>query len=328
MTEFLSSVAYKVMAMALSLMASLGMLSSPSKETPIEPDENASLNFAVWGDIQVSNIVFGREANLKAACEDLASAKAPLDALIVVGDVAENGMKSEYDTVAAMLNTASGSFRNFICTEGNHDVRSRVFSSQLKRFTEFNNSVNNSVKLDGEKYYFAYEINGYKFIVLGTEKTVFEESELSEKQLAWLDGEIASTQGSGKPVFVLCHQPLQNTHGLPGTWNAPTVLKAGSIGKQNDKVKAIFEKYGNVIFITGHLHTGAGKFTYEDFGAFKSINVPSVCIKNSDGVKTSTQGYVFTVYEDRLIARARIFGEGKYIDSTVENAVIEIPLGK
>lgn len=318
-------IAYKIMALVMSIMASLGMISTPSQETPITVDETAQLSFAVWGDTQVSNYLFEREANLKASCDDLKNTQGELDALIIVGDIAENGMQSEYASIKDLLNETSGAFKNFMAVEGNHDVRGKAYCVQLKRFTKFNNSVNNAVKMNGDRYYYSYEINGYKFIVLGTESSVFEESYISEAQLKWLDEEISSTQGTGKPVFVLNHQPLQNTHGLPGTWNAPEFLKAGSVGKDSDKIKAIFEKYNNVIFITGHLHTGVGEYTYEDYGSFKSINVPSLCINNADGLDGSTQGYVFTVYEDRLVARARVFGEGRYVDESVENAVFEIP---
>lgn len=318
-------IAYKVMALVMSIMASLGMISTPSQDTPITVDETAQLSFVVWGDTQVSNYLFERAANLKASCDDLKNTQGELDALIIVGDIAENGMQSEYASITDLLNETSAAFKNFMAVEGNHDVRGKAYGVQLKRFTKFNNSVNNAVKMNGDRYYYSYEINGYKFISLGTESTVFEESDISEAQLKWLDEEIASTQGTGKPVFVLNHQPLQNTHGLPGTWNAPEFLKAGSVGKDSDKIKAIFEKYNNVIFISGHLHTGVGKYTYEDYGSFKSINVPSLCIDNADGLDGSTQGYVFTVYEDRLVARARVFGEGKYVDESVENAVFEIP---
>ena len=318
-------IAYKVMALVMSIMASLGMISTPSQDTPITVDETAQLSFVVWGDTQVSNYLFERAANLKASCDDLKNTQGELDALIIVGDIAENGMQSEYASIADLLNETSAAFKNFMAVEGNHDVRGKAYCVQLKRFTKFNNGVNNAVKMNGDRYYYSYEINGYKFIALGTESTVFEESDISEAQLKWLDEEIASTQGTGKPVFVLNHQPLQNTHGLPGTWNAPEFLKAGSVGKDSDKIKAIFEKYNNVIFITGHLHTGVGEYTYEDYGSFKSINVPSLCIDNADGLDGSTQGYVFTVYEDRLVARARVFGEGKYVDESVENAVFEIP---
>ena len=87
---------YKVMALVMSIMASLGMISTPSQDTPITVDETAHLSFVVWGDTQVSNYLFEREANLKASGDDLKNTQGELDALIIVGDIAENGLQSEY----------------------------------------------------------------------------------------------------------------------------------------------------------------------------------------------------------------------------------------
>ena len=319
---------YKLMAFVLSFATSVGLITVPDAQTPLTVDETAELTFAVFGDCQVSNVMYARELSFYAACEDLGNTRGVLDALVIVGDIAENGLQSEYATVRDILNQNSNAFNAFLAVEGNHDVRSRVYSLQMKRFCDFVNSVDKSVPLPEGKYNYTYDINGYRFIVLGTDSTQFEESELSEAQLIWLDEQIAETQASGRPVFVFAHQPLQNTHGLPGTWNAPEFLKAGSIGAQNDEVKAIFEKYDNVIFISGHLHTGVGEYTYEDYGAFKSFNVPGVSMKNADGIQNNGQGLVFSVYNDKIVMRARIFGEGRYVDESVTNALVEIPLGE
>ena len=314
MTNPLSILAYKVMALVLSLMASWGMVATPSSEAPVIVDENAALSFAVWGDCQVSNYMYERQANFSAACADL---KNTVGSLVLVGDIGENGMESEYSTVRDMLNPASNAFEHFLCLPGNHDIRLKAFNLQHKRFSEFNNSIKGSVPLKNDSYWYSYEINGYKFIITPTDKTVFEEAYISDEQLSFIDREIASTQGTGKPVFVFAHQPLKNTHGLPGTWNAPEFLKAGSIGKQSDRLKAVFEKYNNVVFITGHLHTGTGEYTYEDYGSFKAFNVQSICANNDNGLENDAQGLVFSVYPDKICVRSRIFGEGKYVDESV-----------
>lgn len=327
MTNPLSIIAYRLMAMILSLMMSWGTVSLPSADTPLTVDENAALSFAVWGDCQVSNYMYKRQANLYSACADLRNTVGKLDALVLVGDIAENGMQSEYDTVRDMLNSASGAYGHFLCLPGNHDIRLKAFDLQHKRFSNFIGSVNGSVPLENDRYYYSYEINGYKFIVTSTDKTVFEEAHISDAQLDFIDREIASTKGTGKPVFVFAHQPLKNTHGLPGTWNAPEIFNAGSIGKQSDKLRAIFEKYDNVVFITGHLHTGTGEYTYEDYGSFKAFNVQSICAENDKGLDSDAQGLVFSVYPDKITVRSRVFGEGKYVDESVKNAYVEIPLG-
>lgn len=321
MTRLLPLIAYKVMTVMLSIMSALGMISTPSVETPISPvdPETVQLTFAAWGDPQVSNYLYEREANLVAACNDIKNSAVKLDALVIAGDIAENGLESEYRVVSEKLNELQDKVSNYIISYGNHDFRLKAYPLQSKRIANFHNGVSASKVSD--HLYYSTEINGYKFIVMNNDKTMFEEGFYYDEQLAWLDSEIASTQDSGKPVFVVNHQPLKKTHGLPGTWGAPEFLDAGSIGKQSDTVKGIFEKYNNVIYITGHLHNGFSDYTYEDYGSFKSVNLPTVGCNNGDGYEEDGQGYVFEVYPDRIIGRARVFATGKYMpeyDFTIE----------
>lgn len=325
MNTFFVRLAYKFMALVLALTVSNGLAVTPSTDEPVVVDDNALLSFVVWGDPQLSTVSGKRQVNFRSACQDLANTEGKLDAFVIVGDIAENGLVSEYRTAADMLNTASDKWCHSMFVPGNHDIRLKVYSEQLRRFADFTDSVNNSVPVNGSHYSYSYEINGYKFIMLGADKTVFEETYFSPEQLQWLESEIASTKDSGKPVFVFNHQPLKDTHGLPQTWNAPEILNLGSMGKQSDRVRKIFEAYGNVIFITGHLHTGTGIFSYEDCGNFKSFNVPTICCNNDHGDESAGQGYIFTVYENKLVARARVFSEGRFVDERCENAVVEIP---
>ena len=314
--------AYKVMAMAMSVMTALGIVSVPNQDAPVEVDDNADLTFVAWGDPQVSNYMFRREASLSAACADVANTKGTFDALILAGDIAENGLESEYKTVADMLNPLSGKVNNFIFAAGNHDTRLKAYSLQTKRFASFAKSVKNAVVPSGKSYNYSCEINGYKFIVMGADNSAFEASYISDAQLNWLDSEIASSQG--KAVFVINHQPLKDTHGLPGTWNSPEFMDRGSVGKQSDRIKAILNKYSNVVYICGHLHSGTGEYSYEKIGNFHSFCLQTIGAGNDDGVDADTQGYVFEVYGNKIVARARIFGEGKWVDESVPNAVVTI----
>lgn len=314
MTRLLPLIAYKVMTAMLSLMAALGMISTPSVEAPIAPidSESVQLTFAAWGDSQVSNYLYSREANFTAACEDIKNSSIKLDALVIAGDIAENGLESEYRFVSEKLVDAGDNIGQYIISYGNHDIRMRAFCQQSKRIANFHNELCDG-KVEKNRLYYTTEVNGYKFVVMNSDRTEFEEGWYSDEQLAWLDSEIASTADSGKPVFVINHQPLKKTHGLPGTWGSPAIFDAGSIGDQSDEVKAIFEKYDNVIYITGHLHTGFGEYTYEDHGSFKSINLPTIACNNDNGCEEDGQGYIFEVYEDRIVARARVFATGTYM---------------
>ena len=317
--------AYKKMAKVLCEREQKGEIAIPDKETPIEIDENADLTFVVFGDSQVSNYMYARQCSFYSACLDIKNMKEPLDALIIAGDIAENGMKCEYDTTSRILNDISDNFRSFIACPGNHDVRLRPYKKQRRRFTSFVGSVRSEIKMPEDSYSFSCEINGYKFIVMGTDFSTFEGAYISKKQLSWLEGEIASTQGTGKPVFVINHQALKNTNGLPDVWQGFGNWR-GSIGWQSKKVRAVFEKFNNVVFITGHLHYGTNKHSYEDCGSFKSVSVQTVSANNHGETNDLSQGMVFSVYGNKVVVRARKFGQGKYYDENTPNHMFEIEI--
>lgn len=301
-----------------------GEYKAPDNAEPVIADDEANINFIVWGDSQVSNYMFARECSLKVACEDVKNAKGKLDALVICGDIAENGMKCEYKMTTELINSCSASFNNFIAMPGNHDVRLRRYKHQIKRFSEFVSNIHNGVTIK-DKYWFSKEISGYKFIVMGTDSATFEGAYISNEQLNWLDKEIKSTQGSGKPVFVFNHQTLKKTNGLPNTWLGKGKWR-GSIGNQSEKVKAIFEKYDNVIFITGHLHWGMNEYSIQNCGKFTAVSVPTIGAGNHGKFNANCQGYIFSVYDDKIIIRGRDFEKGRYIDKQIKGAYEEIRL--
>ena len=179
-----------------------GTVASPSTENPIKPKDadNVKLVFAAFGDTQISNYMFDRYAVFGAAMEDL-HASERMDAVIVAGDVAENGLAEEYQLVYDGLKGLKDC--RYIIASGNHDIRMRAYSQSLKRFTAFSNALNNNVN-PVDSYHFSEVINGYKFIVIGSDKGTFEEAYLSQEQLDWLDSELAAE--NGHPTFVICQQ--------------------------------------------------------------------------------------------------------------------------
>ena len=157
---------------------------------------------------------------------------------------------------------------------------------------------------------------------MGTDKTEFEESYFSDEQLAWLDANLKDATADGKPAFVVCHQTLKNTHGLPDTWNSP-IESAGSVGDQSDELYEIMNRYTNVFMISGHLHTGIGQYTYEKLGTIHSVNLPSLSINNKDGdYNDAGIGFTMEVLDDSVLFRARDFAKGAYLP----DYDIEIPL--
>lgn len=300
---------YRLFAFFISLYFSFGgTVLAPSTEAPVKPADGKEVNlcFAAVADPQVSNYMFKRVPVFDAACEDLHNNASALDALLIAGDIAENGLDVEYKYV---YDGISGLGCRYLPATGNHDIRLRSYKQTVKRFADWANSLNGDSSIDSLTY--SYTVKGYKFIIMGSDSTEFEEADFSNEQLAWLESEIAGC--SGKPCFVVFHQPLKLTHGLPDTWGSP-IDSAGSVGKQSDELKKIMTAYKNVILITGHLHTGFGKYTYETVDGLNMVNLPSLCINNKDGEYNDAGiGYIVECSDSVILFRARDFAKGIWV---------------
>ncbi len=316
-TTLLSQFFYKLLVLFVSLIYSVTPYVAPSTADPIEGSatNGANATIAAWADPQVSNYLTERFNRFDAACEDLKNTEDSIDSLLIAGDIAENGLLCEYQYVSDSL--AGANVNSYMMAVGNHDVRLKLsYKKTVENFTRFNNTLNASVDNDDfdiEALHYTYDVKGYTFIVLGTDRNEFEESYFNDEQLNWLDSELAKATANGKPAFVICHQSLKDTHGLPHTWNSP-IDAAGTVGEQSDELQAIMNKYSNVIMISGHLHTGLGQYTYEKIDNFHSVNLPSTTIVNKDGdYNNAGVGFMIEIYDNNVLFRARDFAQGVYV---------------
>lgn len=322
MAGFFTEIMYKILVFLMTLGVACSGTAAPSTDDPIkaQDEENLKLSVVFWGDTQVSDYMFSRAEALLASCEDVSNAQGRVDVLTIAGDIVENGKGSEYRVVLDYL-ALCGNVGHILPATGNHDVRLRYFPQTVKNFAEFANTCNSSLELD--RLYYSYEAEGYTFFILGTISSTFEEADIDEEELKWLDAGLASAATGEKPVFVVLHQPLKDTHNLPDAWNSPFDW-AGSVGKNSDDIKDILSKYENVYLLTGHLHSGLGENNFEKINSFVSVNAPSVgIVSKDDGYEANGTGYMIEVYEHSVVFRARDFANGTYlpelgIDKTFE----------
>ena len=300
-------------AMLTACFIPFGAAAQTQKIKPLD-ETKVKLHFAAWGDPQVSNYLKEREPYLITSSADLTNnVDKKLDALVLAGDITENSLNEEWEWVYDDIKDVK--VKNFINATGNHDIRIHEYPVVKESFVYFTNRLNKRAgsKLRIKKLNYSYTVNGYKFIVLGSDSASFEEADLSKKQLKWLNKELKSAYKKNHPTFVIAHQPLKNTHGLPETWGSP-INSAGSIGNQSDDVKKIMNKYPNTIFITGHLHSGFGKYTYQRIGNIYSVNLPSLGVDNENGTYNEHGiGYLVEVYDGKVVFRARNFDKGVYV---------------
>ena len=278
-----------------------------SKEEPIvfEDSDNVNLSMAIIADTHLPNRE-SAELNLNNTFEDLSNSQEKFDAFMIAGDIADYGTNNEYKRFFRALDTQK-TVPNMFVTLGNHDARffyRKNIKIVMKKVEEYL-----KIKTAGRSYY-SYDINGYTFIVLCTEKRVLEKAHITKAQIDFLDRELQRGTKDGKPVFVMCHQPFAETHGLPEVW------KTGDMGEQNDEVRAVMEKYRNVFFINGHLHGGVfekvAETINEENGVY-SVSIPGYRKPNNFGIKDCGVGYYCEVYNDRVIFKARNFLKGEYV---------------
>ena len=321
---------FELMTLLMSFLMSIGSIATPGTADLIrQMNDDAALKFVVTGDPQVCSYNPSREANLIASSQDLVNSQITLDAFVVAGDIAENGLQSEFDRVAEDIRDIPAD--NFIMAAGNHDIRLREYEQCKTTITNFMNQFNAEEKHVSELYY-EYDVNGYKFLVIASDEASFEEAFISDAQLQWLNLALKEYTKNGDPVFVVTHYPLAESHGLPNTWGSsnsePTeglpeyIYKdgydyTGSIGEQSNEIYDVLTSYKNVFFITGHLHTGFGYYTYQALNKENNVhgvNVPSVGIDNKDGTYNNpATGLYVEVTDDQVIFYARDFAEGRFL---------------
>ncbi len=289
-----------------------------SAEHPVkfEDEDNIRLSMVCIADTHLIN----KEEcslNLENCFKDAKNSVKGFDAFLIAGDITEYGTKSEYRRFFNVLDKQTA-FPYMFLTMGNHDVRFQYGRNQkiiMKKVNEY-------LKIDTKgKSFYSYEINGYKIIVIGTEKRVLEKAHITQEQIDFLDRELASATAEGKPAFVMCHQAFQNTHGLPEVW------KTGDMGEQSDDVRAVMEKYRNVFFITGHLHGGVCDKVFEvlnEENNVVSLSVPGYRKENNFGNTACGIGYYVEVYDNRVIFKARNFLKGENVEGDYTR--FEIPL--
>lgn len=274
-----------------------------STENPIklvDPD-NCKMSFVALADTHLRDTAF--QPHLFAnGLADIDNAETPFDALVIAGDISEFGDGPSYDVTWETLANSEIGKKAVILASGNHDIR-LAYEYQTNLIMD---KASEYLGIEIDKPYYSYEVEGYKFIVMGSDTWEFEKAGISQEQLDFIDAELA--EANGQPAFVICHQALANTHGLPEVW------KNGDLGPDSQAVKAVLMKHKNVFFLNGHLHDGVYEKSLEIFDAEKgvySINLPAYGKENDYGkyLQNGLGAYV-EVYEDSVIFTSRDFARG------------------
>ncbi|MBR5437361.1 MAG: metallophosphoesterase [Clostridia bacterium] len=293
--------------MILTVCLAFGVLAGPSAEEPITlvDEENVKLSAVVFADTHLAPTGIS-PYRFDCGLEDIRNSGIDFDAFVIAGDISELGDDISYELMWEALDKVET--ENILLATGNHDIRVlyEMRTEQIMKKTA------GYLDMEIDKPYYSYDINGYTFIVMGSDEQQFEKAVISDEQLAFLDSELARATADGKPAFVVCHQPLDNTHGLPEVW------KNGGLGEDSQKVRNVLVKYENVFYLNGHLHDGVYENSLvaldEEKGVY-SINLPAYGKENDYGKFLQPGlGTYMEVYENEVVFTARDFLQGQYLD--------------
>lgn len=251
--------------------------------------------------------------------------KANSDAFITVGDTTSRGSRINWDMTRSCFRRIPDAAKKIILTIGNHDGwNDNGFDDAVK---EYYSAYEDICHRKINTTYFSEILNGYYFICIGTDSDSGCEAEISDKQMTWFRNEMEKAGATNRPVFVFCHQSLNQRHGLPRTWdrhedpNRP--LTDGGIGDRSDEIADILKKYKNVFYFSGHSHMGLcgedmkaseGYSTFEEEDGLTLINLPSLSCGNHHGqLQGLGIGLQLEVYEDKVILRPKNYISGRFI---------------
>ena len=211
-----------------------------SKEETSQPETDfvPVIRFAVASDTHISdsgNIQARRFRKLFSSAYAYAESCADyskLDAVIVAGDMTNQGMDYEYDAFNSVASRGLKEGTLLLTVMGNH---------------EFVNENGAEVYLEksGSTYDKHEVINGIHFI--GISASSFQNSSYSSESLTYLENELAAAAEDGgpdKPIIVFMHHHIKDTVYVSSEWYTDS----------SAPLKRMFNKYPQVIFFSGHSH--------------------------------------------------------------------------
>ncbi len=215
-----------LLAIALLLAAqSIAPTKTPSQTPTMAPTQDqrlpnkpGSLKFAIIGD---SGQTGSGQTAVATQMADWRK-RFPFEFALMMGDNLYGGQKSrDYEQkFATPYRTLTDAGVKFYAALGNHDDADQT---QYKLFN-----------MDGRKYYTFRPKDGVRFFAL-------DSNYVDDKQLEWLDKELAASGSDWKITF--CHHPLYSSGGTHG-----------SADLQRGLLEPVFLKYGVNAVFAGHEH--------------------------------------------------------------------------
>ena len=203
------------------------------------------------------------------------------DTLVMSGDLTNSGDLREYINLNTFLDVYSH-IGDFVPEIGNHDSWHHSDDPDYAKAERYFKTFCAWKGVKTEKVYYTKQVNGFTFIVTGVEDCDFKNPYHSDAQLDWLEKELRDAVAQEKPVFVICHKPIEKLGDAAGRMEQ--ILTAAA---ENAKAP--------IVYVSGHEHE-IGENTYASpCEELIYLNLPSVQYTGDGGL-----GFLAEVRENEL----------------------------
>ena len=233
--------------------------------------DDALLNVSIISDTHLDDRYPLGKLNLATGLKDMN--RMDNDAVVVVGDLTNYGDEASVECFYEVMEKYSNvPASNWVVAVGNHEIgHPEEFTNEEARqnFIKYHNEYTGQ---EIENAYYSVDVNGYTFIMLCDQsEDNWDSCDIYDDQVAFLDAELARATAEGKPAFVVCHVPVEGANGQD------IIYEDGGLDEYSDVVKSTLEKYENVFFISGHVHTGINGYISEKYFGVS-------CVETENGV--------------------------------------------
>jgi 3',5'-cyclic AMP phosphodiesterase CpdA len=205
--------------------------------------------------IQISDLHLGAEwavgdpvPSVRAAIAAVKRFPAPVEAVIVSGDLSETGADADYELARELLAELGAPV---YVLPGNHDDR-----AAMRRAFELPGE-------GGEPIQYAAELGPVRLLALDTTRPGSDAGELDEARLAWLEAELA--RAPERPALIALHHPPLAL-GI-AVWDEIGLAAAGRAG-----LERVVAGHPQVLgFVSGHVH----RSLVGQLGGRPAIAIPS-----------------------------------------------------
>ena len=181
------------------------------------------------------------------------------DLVLLSGDLTFNGAKASHEALAKKLHKIEEAGIPVLVIPGNHDLYDPMAASfQGEGYTlvsgtsaeEFENLYGSFrddkvLSRDPDSLSYSYEVSPGLRILLVDVNTKENPGTLTDQTCQWVEKQLKDAQDAGASVIAVSHQNVLAHNSL---------FTEGFVMKNNEKLRALYEKYGVLCNLSGHMH--------------------------------------------------------------------------